>query len=260
MFNPQFFFESGRVRIQENIFQIDTTIAGMSNNLSIYIPVSESFFGTVDWGDGNTQTYSNVGSSTLNHSYSIGGVKTIKIKVNPGYFFKLFLNNVADKNKFIKMIQYGSGFKLGASAFYGALNFDLSSAVDYPKNIDNSLNNCFRGFPFSIIKNIEKIDVSQVTNMAGAFLGSGMNQDISAWNFNKNVILQNFLGIKTPANYSASNYSALLNKINVRVVGVGRTETNKNFGNGTIKYDSTGIAARSSLISDSWTVVDGGLV
>ncbi len=109
-------------------------------------------------------------------------------------------------------------------------------------------------------QNISSWNVSNVTTMQAMFQNcTAFNQDISSWNFNKNVILQDFMAGKSSANYSAVYYSNFLNKLATCVIGVGRTQTNKNLNMGTIKYDSSGASARAALVADGWIITDGGL-
>ena len=107
---------------------------------------------------------------------------------------------------------------------------------------------------------LDKWDVSNVLNMAVLFNGAlAFNQDISMWNFNKNVVLERFMNGKSSTNYNKEYYDSLLQKLSQRLVGTGRTQTDKRLGMGAIKYTSVGKPYRDILVSDGWVITDGGI-
>lgn len=143
-----------------------------------------------------------------------------------------------------------SGMFWNAKVFNQLLTLNTSSATSFDGMF--VLTTAFNTLPlFS--------DTSKVISMNQMFNQSGFNQDISAWTFHKNVVFGQFMFGKTPANYSADNYSALLNKLNTALVGVGRTAT-KSIGMGSVKYNSLGSSARSSMVADGWSFADGGMI
>ena len=106
-------------------------------------------------------------------------------------------------------------------------------------------------------------DVSKVTNMFSMFFGAtGFNQDLSSWaaKFNVNVILTSFFAQNT---WGTTNYDKFLNALWTDInttrpqAWALRTEP-KILGMGTSKY-SAASAARASLVSNGWTITDGGL-
>ena len=209
---------------------------------------------TIYWGDG-TNTYVPIGGF-YPHVYAVPGVYTVNII---GDDFKFFFGNTNDRLKIIKIKRWGN-IRPSSSSFYGTSNLDLSNVEGIPI-LDTTLVSCFRGHQIPGINNIELWDVSNVLNMTSMFQSaSAFNQDISNWNFNKDVILENFMHLKTFLNYSAINYSKLLIKLASIVVGTGRTQINKRLGMNSIKYDSSAISARSALVADGWIITDGGLV
>ena len=102
-------------------------------------------------------------------------------------------------------------------------------------------------------------NVSNVTDMAFMFENTAaFVQDISHFNFNKNVILQAFFVNKSI--YPATFYDALLKKWAESFIGTGRTQTNKSINCGAVKYTAFGKTYRDALIANGWTITDGGLL
>lgn len=177
-----------------------------------------------------------------------------------------------------------SNVKDMASTFNGCTNFNqplnnwnLSSVTRITRmfsnaiNFNQPLNNW--SFPnltdltylflsaLSFNQPLDNWDVSNILNMIGTFRGaSGFNQDISMWNFNKNVVLAEFMLGKTYLNYSSTNYDKLLKRWSELFIGTGRTETNKNIHMGTIKYSIVGKPYRDALVADGWMIIDGGML
>jgi hypothetical protein len=68
----------------------------------------------------------------------------------------------------------------------------------------------------------------------------------------------NFMLGKSDANYNADYLSNLFIKLDQDLVFANMTSINLGFG--TIKYDSTGVAAYNSLISKGFIIQSGGQV
>lgn len=83
----------------------------------------------------------------------------------------------------------------------------------------------------------------------------GFNQPIGKWNVSNITNFANFMTYKTDADYSSTNYDALLNGWASRTV---KPSVSINFG--TIKYSIAASASRAILTSapNNWTIVDGG--
>jgi surface protein len=94
--------------------------------------------------------------------------------------------------------------------------------------------------------------IDQMFRQAGGF-----NQPIGNWRVSSVTNFANFMTDKSDADYSVTNYNALLNGWASRPVVSGRSI---NFG--TIKYSVAASASRAILTSapNSWTIVDGGQV
>ncbi|MCU4365651.1 DUF285 domain-containing protein [Acinetobacter variabilis] len=107
-------------------------------------------------------------------------------------------------------------------------------------------------------------NVSNVTSMHNMFYGAAaFNQDLSSWaaKFNVNVSLAQFFPQTT---WGTTNYDKFLNALWTDInttrpqAWALRTEP-KLLGMGFSKYSAASAAARASLVSNGWTITDGGL-
>lgn len=288
MFNPAQFYEAGRQRF-ELLMRIDTRITGSTSSNQFRLVFAATNFQSVvvDWGDGTQLASSIYNNSSLTHTYPAPGIYNIKIV---GKRYSLYYQAIADVAKILEIFDWGNNTLIN-SAFQNATSLVLTNVKGVPSFPDNpsgtSLSSAFRGA--NNIVNINGInnwdtsniivtnlmfylatkfnsdlsnwDVSNVLDMAGMFWSaSAFNQDISMWNFNKNVLLNSFMQGKSSANYNATYYANLLIKWASVFIGTGRTQTNKVIHMGSIKYTSAGASARAALITDGWTITDGGLI
>lgn len=107
-------------------------------------------------------------------------------------------------------------------------------------------------------------DISKVTDMHGMFFGAtSFQQDLSPWaaKFHINVELGNFF---SQTNWNKVHYDnfliALALDINTTRAAAWATRTTpKVLGMGTSKYSAASATARASLVSNGWTITDGGL-
>lgn len=142
--------------------------------------------------------------------------------------------------------------------FYGASSFNQDISNWDVSKVTN-MSQMFRSSGFN--QDISSWDISNVTNMDGMFFNcSAFNKDISGWvaKFNINVLLSNFMFGKTSSNYNFSYYDSFLIAMSLRDWS-SRTAS-KNLNMGTVKYSSSGLSARNNLISQGWTIVDGGII
>ncbi|WP_298908279.1 hypothetical protein [uncultured Psychrobacter sp.] len=91
---------------------------------------------------------------------------------------------------------------------------------------------------------------------------TAFNQDLSSWaaKFHVNVNLDRFLG----TTWGTTNYDKFLNALwtdinTTRPQAWALRTTSKLLGMGTSKYSAASAAARASLVSNGWTITDGGL-
>lgn len=272
-------------RNHTTIIKFDTskTSTGSSTNAQVKLPIAASGLNLiVDWGDGYTELIT--GASMALHTYSVIGVYTITIFSRT--IFNFSFGNTGDRLKILEIKRWGM---LSASgSFFGCSNLILDKCEDIPYGeLSNSLNNTYRNCSsLTTIANLSLWRFKPETSFSGCFYGCSkfndagflkgtlvksfsfgesfygctqFNQDISVVNFDKNIDVRNVFFGKSHLNYDPLFYSNFLNKLSISCVGVGRTFI-KQCNVGTIKYDSTGSAARAALIVDGWTIIDGGLI
>jgi surface protein len=194
-------------------FQINTfeTAGGSSNNKQFKLPLTNNGIVniSVNWGDGQVDSITSWDDPKKLHTYSTGGIYTIKIfGTLQGWRFNFNLNE--DIYKLKEIYSWGTNvFYINTDAtFYGcdrliAPNLDTRSA---PVIQSTSLANCFRlcsnfngnisSWDVSNVTNMQRMlggarlfnkpmsswNVSNVTNMAGMFSGAELfNQDIGGW-------------------------------------------------------------------------------
>lgn len=125
------------------VLSFDTTLAGFSGVDSIVLPIditSQTGSFTIDWGDGNVDTYT--GSvNTCQHTYASSGVKDIEIMAEGDDFRGKFDfgNGIGDPRKgdltkITDIKRWGNSFiwtEDSSEAFYGCSNMDCT-AEDAP--------------------------------------------------------------------------------------------------------------------------------
>jgi len=114
------------------IIEIDTTKEGSASDTMI-IPIYGTDFCdcVVDWGDGTADSYSGL-TPNIQHTYDIGGEKIIKIN---GIFPRISFHNTGDKNKLIRILNWGNYGKDTTNqdyAFYGCNNlYEMAEDIDF---------------------------------------------------------------------------------------------------------------------------------
>lgn len=244
------------------IIRVDTTKTGTGSSdvNSVRLPMV-NFSGIVDFGDGTIESYDYSASIVINHTYATSGIYTIKIRITNGNYGQFFYNsgNTVDTLKLIEIVKFGKLY-IGSSSFRYCTNLRMNNVTGQPRLRDNPTY-AFADSGVTTINNIHLWDMSNVTTMERMFSRAlKFNQDISGWNFNKDVNLLNFMVGKSAASYSPVYYSNLLIKLRNCVVGTGRTETNKSLTMQNIKYTSEGASARADLVADGWAITDGGII
>jgi hypothetical protein len=91
----------GRTKGIPLVFTIDTRLGNGNNTITIPLQSFSNNF-SIDFGDGITQS---IFGNSINYTYAVGGVYTIKIK---GIFFGFRFNNISDAQKLVSIVDWGS--------------------------------------------------------------------------------------------------------------------------------------------------------
>lgn len=185
----------------------------------------------------NTPTQTWTGSFNNGGSPSIGNWDTSKAT----NFSTVFCNQV-NFNQNIGSWNVSRGTNL--YSIFAPFNFSSTPSSSYYK---------FNNGGSDSINNWRPSSATRMDNMF-QYVG-GFNQPIGDWTVGSVTNFTNFMNGKTDADYSSTNYDALLNGWASRPVVSARSI---NFG--TIKYSAAASASRAILTSapNSWTIVDGG--
>ena len=146
--------------------------------------------------------------------------------------------------------------------------FDRNTSFNQPignwdvSNVDNMFSMFARATSFN--QPIGNWNVSKVINMSNMFQGAtAFNQDLSSWaaKFNVNVGLNAFFDSGA---WGTVNYDKFLNALwtdinTTRPQAWALRTVPKILGMGTSRYSAASAAARDSLVSNGWTITDGGL-
>jgi len=232
----------------------------------ILLPMSAGV--EVDWGDG---TVNNLNT----HTYSTGGVKTVKIA---GAVTNFRFNDLGDKLKITDVSNVGGLVVDSSSMFRGCANMTWT-ATSAPSFTTAAPTQLFRGctvfngaigdWDVSSIsgsmasmffdcaafnQNLNSWDVSGATNMVGLFRDCAVfNQDLSGWDVSAVTDMTNML---LNSSFSQTNYDLLLVAWDAQTLQSGVP-----FHAGSATYGAGAPAtARANLVGapDLWTITDGG--
>ncbi len=164
----------------------DTTQAGSASD-TVVLPLLSggTYSGTIDWGDGNSDSLS---YANRTHVYASSGTYTITISGTiEGWQF----NNGGDKAKITDVSNWGNLTITTDRAFFGCSNLDIS-ATDAPIISTTSLYETFYGCT-SMNGNLGNFDLSGVTDTRSMFLGctsynNAGSDSINQWDVS-NVVL-----------------------------------------------------------------------
>ncbi len=261
-----------------------TTWRTTSLNETITIPTASGVY-NYDISTSDGQTFTGVNG---NQTITFGAAGDYDISIS-GTFPQIFFNNSGDKDKLIKVKQWGN-IAWGSSqnkAFYGVSNCDWT-ATDFPNwsNVtrmsatfrSSSFNGNLTNWDFSNVTRIDvaffgsssytgvglgSIDVGNVTNFSLAIRDTNVDQNLSSWDITSAT---NFTSFAQNTTFSTSNYDAILIGWEATLQaafpnGSGYTPSiSINFGNSEYNGGGAAEAARTSLINTfNWTITDGGL-
>jgi hypothetical protein len=193
------------------IIEVDTAITGTgtaTTTSQFRLPTTGSGYNfTVNWGDGVTETYTG-SPGNITHTYPTPGIYDIKIS---GAFPRIAYNGVGDRNKLLKIKQWGAiaweGF---AGAFSGCNNLQITAA-DTPNlslalSLSGMFNNCTNP-NFSTSHNFNAWNTSNVTSMATMFQNaSSFNQYIGDWNVSNVTTMNSMFNGATVFNQNLSGW------------------------------------------------------
>jgi len=187
--NPSLLYELGKPRFPfETIWNTENSVgsAGHSLTKQIKLPLvsTGTYNFTVDWGDGTTNQITVWNAATTTHTYSVAGVKTIKIK---GIIIGWSFNETGDRNKITSVVSWGP-FRLGtsSSSFKGCQNLNLSTVKDV-LNFDTTTNLLYLfgnlnspTTSLTSINNLTKWRFNPNTDLTTVFRNlDGFNQDVN---------------------------------------------------------------------------------
>ena len=176
----------------------------LSDGKTITLPLYGTLNATVNWGDGNSNTYTTEGDQE--HAYATEGTYTVSISGSLEQFGRYDYPNA---DKLVKVTSFGDiGLNSLKNAFYGAVNLVelptqlpstvenleamLRNAANFNFNIGGwDVSNVYTMFSLfngatSFNQNIGSWDVSRVGDMGYLFNGAtAFNQDIGSWNVSK---------------------------------------------------------------------------
>ena len=150
-----------------------------SDGKTVTLPLYGTVDVTVDWGDGNFNTFTSPGD--INHTYDIEGIYSVKIT---GSLTQFGTENEEYTNaeKLEKVDSFGNlGLESLSGAFCGTTNL-TEVPVMLPSTVTD-LSYTFHKTGKTNITNLNNWDVSNVTTMNAMFLyARDFNQDIGSWN------------------------------------------------------------------------------
>ncbi len=146
----------------------------LGTSTTITLPLYGYVNVTVNWGDGNEETFTSPGDK--NHTYASEGTYTVSIEGTLEHFGGYTPN----ADKLLKVLSFGNlGLTNLSAAFYRARNLNEVPA-QIPADVTNLSWMFYDASSFN--QDIGGWDVSSVTNMSGMFRGAAsFNQDIGGW-------------------------------------------------------------------------------
>ena len=172
----------------------------------------------------------------------------------------MFLNNRTFNqpigNWNVSNVTHMNGVLAGATSFNQPIgNWNVSNVTDMSGGFYDAT---------SFNQDLSSWNVSNVTDMFYMFYGAtSFNQDLSSWaaKFNVNVNLDAFFANIT---WGTANYDKFLNALwtdinTARPQAWTLRTVPRILGMGTSKYSAASEVARASLVSNGWTITDGGL-
>ncbi len=258
------------------IFTITTLVEDDSFTLAIYDGGTYAF--NVDWGDSSNDYITAFDDAAVTHTYADSGASTYTITIT-GTIIGWRFNDAGDKTLIQDIQQWGT-LQLGNidNYFNGCSNLTVTATDNLDITGTTSYYLAFRNATsLTTIPSINSWGMSAVGTFRGMFMGAtSFNQDIGSWDvssltdtrdmfngaiaFDQDIgdwdisVLAFAAGMFTGVTLSTANYNALL-------IGweANAHQNNVIFSGGNSKYSAgTAATARAALVTDGWTITDGG--
>jgi len=256
--------------LENNILTLWTVTDGET----VSFPFNNSMFnkrydGTIDWGDGNTETFTNVTIQSLSHTYENSGTYEIKIDgefCEETNFSFMFFNETIPSGFDISKWNISKVTNLELLFYLANLpeNFDISN---WDTSNVTTMSGMLSGTQIPSGFVINSWDTSNVTNMSSMLSGTtllyGLN--ISGWDVSNVTELSSFAQFSITGDIiynstvSSNKYSKLLQLLADSDSHLPDSTTNQRIIAGDNACDATDpfcILSRNILIDKGWIVED----
>lgn len=178
------------------VLEFDTSLG----DLTIEMPLAGTVDCTIDWGDGNSDSYTTTGIKT--HTYASGGTYTVRVS---GTLTQFGSSTVGARPELTKCLSFGEiGLTGLGNAFRNCSNLTVVPDLLPQLSSVTGLASTFRDAT-SFNYDIGGWDVSTVTGMFGVFYGAtSFNQDISGWDVSSVTSMGNMFRDATSFNQDIS--------------------------------------------------------
>lgn len=154
----------------------------LSEGKTITLPLYGTVNATVNWGDGNNNTYTVEGLQE--HTYAAEGTYTVSISGSLTHFGYDNAGSIPNIDKLVRVTSFGNiGLTSLSNAFYGAVNL-IELPPQLPSTVGSLESMLRQASDFNF--DIGGWDVSNVYTMFGLFNGAtSFNQDIGSWDVSR---------------------------------------------------------------------------
>ena len=228
---PRFY---DRPAAQDFVMTLDTTL---SDDNTVVLPLGGTFNVTVNWGDGTSvETFTSDGDTEPSHVYENEGTYTIRISgalEHFGFIWESEDDIWVGVGMVTTVTSFGTlGIKSLQGAFYGAENL-----IQVPTELPTSVTDISLMFVLASAFNqdIGGWDVSNVTNMFGAFAATAFDQNIGGWDVS-NVTDMSWMFQEAPAfnqdigGWDVSNVTDMRGMFSMQGLFGGTSSFNQNIG------------------------------
>lgn len=182
----------------------------LSAGTTITLPLYGTVNVTVDWGDGNSNTYTVEGLQE--HTYAAEGTYTVSISGSLTQFGYGDAGSIPNIDKLVRVTSFGN---IGLTSLYGAF-YGATNLVELPIQLPSTVINLrlMLGLASIFNSDIGGWDVSEVTDMRSMFAWcKAFNQDISSWDVSKVTKMNGMFNsaIKFDQDISGWNVSGVTN-------------------------------------------------